>query len=192
VQVEGIATPAKRPLSNPNKALYAAAGITILLSIVLQYLADVVWMSLVRATVVSVVMASTLEPWRLPQSRTTLSWCVWTSNLLTLLGVWMVALFPLYTVDFLHILFIGGFTLLILAVGMRVTLSHGGHGLASEKKNWPLRIGLICGSIAMIARAGAPFSPNTMNEHLMMAGILWLLGLTVWGWRLVRLISKAR
>src|SRR5207244_4861281 len=30
----------------------------------------------------------------------------------------------------------------ILAVGTRVTLSHGGHGLAKERASWPLRIGI--------------------------------------------------
>lgn len=192
VQIDGVDNRLKRAIAQPPKIIYTFAGILVLLSIVLQYSFDIGWMSAFRAAIVTAVMATSLEPWRAPQTRTTLSWCVWVSNWLTILGVWLVAIFPTYYVDFLHVLFIGGFSLLILAVGMRVTLSHGGHGLASEKKNWPLRIGLICGSIAMLARVGAPFSPNTMSEHLMLAGILWLIGLGVWGSRLVRLIATAK
>jgi uncharacterized protein involved in response to NO len=192
VQIGGVASPLKRAMAQPPKIIYTIAGILVLLSIIFQYAFELSWMSIIRAAIVTAVMAVTLEPWKAPQTRTTLAWCVWVSNLFTILGVWLVALFPTYYVDFLHVLFIGGFSLLILAVGMRVTLSHGGHGLASEKKNWPLRIGLICGSIALLARAGAPFSPNTMSEHLMMAGILWLIGLGVWGWRLTRLILTVK
>jgi hypothetical protein len=191
VQIGGVDTlPKGRLLPRSPAYLYLIAGLAIVASILLQYVAGIEWMAYVRALVATAVIAATLEPWRLPAVRTTLSWCVWTANLLTILGLWLVAFAPKYAVDFLHILFIGGFSLLILAVGMRVTLSHGGHGLATEKRNWPLRIGLITGSVAMLARVGAPFSPNTYSEHLAMAAVLWLIGLSIWGWRLVRLITK--
>ena len=84
-------------------------------------------------------------------------------------SVWLVAFAPRYRVDFLHVLFIGGFSLLILAVGTRVTLSHGGHDLAQERRSWPLRIGLTMGLTAMLARIGAPFATTTYFEHLAFA-----------------------
>jgi hypothetical protein len=59
---------------------------------------------------------STVQPWRHPSVRTTLAWCVWTAHWLVILSVWLVAFAPRYRVDFLHVLFIGGFTLLIFAV----------------------------------------------------------------------------
>ena len=49
--------------------------------------------------------------------RSTLPWCVWTAHWLVVFAVWLVAIAPRYRVDFLHVLFIGGFTLLIVAVG---------------------------------------------------------------------------
>jgi uncharacterized protein involved in response to NO len=66
--------------------------------------------------------------------------------------LWIVAAVPKYRIDFLHIMFMGTFTLLILAVGTRVVLSHGGHALKEEKKSWPIRVGLIAGLIALVAR----------------------------------------
>jgi uncharacterized protein involved in response to NO len=120
--------------------------------------------------------------------RTTLAWCVWTAHWFVILSVWIVASFPRYRIDFLHILFIGGFTLLILAVGTRVTLSHGGHGLAKERGSWPLRIGVATGLIAMLARVGAPFSGFSYFEHLAMAAVLWIAGVLFWGYHLFRLI----
>ena len=67
---------------------------------------------------------------------------------------------------------IAPFGLLILAVATRVTLSHGGHDLGQERRSWPLRIGLTLGLIAMLARVGAPFAPQSYFDHLMVAGLL--------------------
>jgi uncharacterized protein involved in response to NO len=86
--------------------------------------------------------------------------------------------------------FIGGFTLLILSVGMRVTLSHGGHSITVEKRSWPLRIGITAVIIAMMARAGATFAPNSFFEHLAIAALLWIAALAVWGYYLIRLLQS--
>jgi len=88
------------------------------------------------------------------------------------------------------VLFIGGFSLLILAVGTRVTLSHGGHSLSLERGSWPLRIGLSTGLVAMLARVGAPFAPFSYFEHLALAGLLWIGGILFWGFYLVRWTSN--
>ena len=146
------------------------------------------FMAFVRAAVATVVIMSTIQPWRPPFVRTTLAWCVWSAHWLVILALWLVAIAPRFRVDFLHVLFIGGFSLLILAVGTRVTLSHGGHSLAQERASWPLRIGLGTGLIAMLARVGATFSSMTYFEHLAWAGLLWIAGMLFWGFYLVRLI----
>jgi len=145
-------------------------------------------MAFVRAAVVTFVILSTIRPWKLPSVRTTLAWCVWAAHWFAILAVWLVAIAPRYLIDLLHVLFIGGFSLLILAIATRVTLSHGGHDLAQERGSWPLRIGLSTGLIAMLARVGAPFAAFTYFAHLAWAGILWISGMLFWGFYLVRLI----
>jgi uncharacterized protein involved in response to NO len=147
-------------------------------------------MALMRAALVSAVILTTIQPWRLPSARTTLAWCVWTANWFLILAVWLAAAAPQYRVDFLHVLFIGGFTLLIFAVGARVVLSHGGYSLAKEQKSWPLRIGLGTGLVAMLARTGAPFAPFTYFAHLAWAACFWIGGILVWGLYMARLIRK--
>jgi uncharacterized protein involved in response to NO len=101
----------------------------------------------------------------------------------------MVAVAPKYRIDFLHIMFMGAFTLLILAVGTRVVLSHGGHSLGEERRSWPLRIGMATVIIAMLARIGAPFAPFSYFSHLAWAGVLWIGGMGVWGVHLFRRIK---
>jgi uncharacterized protein involved in response to NO len=169
---------------------YGIAGLIILISLISEYRFGITAMAFVRAATATFVIMSTLEPWQLPAVRTTLSWCVWCANWFVISALWTVAIVPRYRVDFLHILFIGGFTLLIFAVGTRVTLSHGGHALALERRSWPLRIAVTAGLIALLARIGAPFSGLTYFAHLAWAGILWISGVCLWGFYLVGLIRR--
>jgi uncharacterized protein involved in response to NO len=160
---------------------WAAAGLTILISVPAEYGFDLGWMAVIRAAVVTAVIVPTLQLWRPPAVRTTLSWTVWIAHWVIVAGVWHAAFAPRYRVDFLHMLFIGGFSLLILAVATRVTLSHGGRDLTLERRSWPLRIGLTLGLIAMLARIGAPFATASYFEHLAFAALLWMAGVLCWG-----------
>ena len=171
--------------------VYAAAGLGILASVIAEYGFEWPGMALLRAAVASAVIGGTMRPWRLPATRTTLAWCVWTAVLLLTAGLWVAALAPAYRVDALHIVFLGGFTLLILAVGTRVALSHGGHSLAAEKRSWVLRFGASTVVIAMLARIGAPFAPHSYFAHLAMAAILWIAGLCAWGYYVIRLLARS-
>ena len=189
-----IGPPQRRPTISPSSRnrhlIFAAAGLGILASVIAEY--GLAWpgMALLRAVVASAVIGVTLQPWRLPVTRTTLAWCVWTAVWLLTVGLWVAALAPAYRVDALHIVFLGGFTLLILAVGTRVALSHGGHSLAAEKNSWVLRFGASTVLIAMLARIGAPFAPDSYFMHLAIAAILWIAGLCAWGYYLVRLLAR--
>jgi uncharacterized protein involved in response to NO len=175
---------------NKRTLFYKIAGLIIVLSLIAEYGFGLSAMAFVRAIDTSIVILSTLQPWRLPAVRTTLAWCVWCAHWFVILAVWIVAIVPRYRIDFLHILFIGGFTLLILAVGTRVTLSHGGYALAQERRSWPLRIGISTGLVALLARLGAPFSGFTYFAHLAWAAILWIGGILFWGSYLVRRIRS--
>lgn len=183
-----VEQPARKQESDKNRFPYVLAGLTILLSLIAEYGFAIAPMAYVRAIAVSLVILSTVQPWKRPVVRTTLAWCVWFAHWFVILAVWIVALAPRYRIDFLHILFIGGFTLLILAVGTRVTLSHGGHGLAQERRSWPLRIGITTGFVAMLARVGAPFSGVLYFAHVAWAGILWIGGMLIWGFYVLKLI----
>jgi len=163
------------------------AGLVILISLVAEYGFDLSRMAYVRALVVSVVVIRSLHLWKRPVARTTLSWAIWIAHWVIAIGVWVVAAAPRYRADFLHILFIGGFSLLILAIAMRVTLSHGGHSLAREERSWPLRIGITCMLVAMLARLGAPFAATSYFGHLQWAALLWMAALVCWGAYVLRL-----
>jgi uncharacterized protein involved in response to NO len=168
------------------------AGLAVLGSLVAEYGFDIGWMAYVRAAAVSAAILSPLQLWRAPAVKTTLSWTVWIAHWVIAIGVWIVAAAPKYRADFLHLLFVGGFSLLILAIGTRVTLSHGGHDPVAEQRSWPLRIGLTLGLIATLARIGAPFASATYFDHLMWAGLLWIVGMICWGGYVIATIAGWR
>jgi uncharacterized protein involved in response to NO len=168
--------------------VYASAGVLMLASVVLEYSFGWPMMAWLRAAIGTLLIASSIQPWRLPAARTTLAWCVWLAHWLLIAGLWIAAGVPKYRIDFLHIMFMGGFTLLILAVGTRVVLSHGNYALAEERKSWPLRIGLTTGLIALLARSAAPFTPNSYFSHLAWAALFWMCGIVFWGIYLYRRI----
>jgi len=176
-------TPVKRRTS-----LYLAAAAVVIGSLVGQYGLGFEPLAYARAATVSAVLLPTMKPWRRPASPTTVAWCVWTGVWLVIAGSWLAAAAPAYRVDFLHVLFMGGFTLLVMAVATRVTLSHGGHSLEGERRSWPLRLGMAGGLFALAARVGATFTPNAFFELLALAGVVWLAGVLFWGVALLRLI----
>ena len=169
-------------------ALYLAASVALVLTLFGEYGAGIPMLAYLRAAIASSVLFATITPWRPPAVRTTLAWCAWTASWLVIAGSWLAAIAPAHRVDFLHVLFMGGFTLLILAVGTRVTLSHGGHGLDAERRSWPLRIGIATGLVALVARVGAGFAQDSFFAHLAWASAFWIAGVTFWGTYVVRLI----
>jgi len=177
-------------LERHETAIFVVSGFVLIGTLVAEYAFLLRPAAYVRTIVATTIIAAKIRPWQLPAVRSTLAWCVWLSFLFLTIGLWVSVVAAAYRVEFLHIVFIGGFTLLILSVGMRVTLSHGGHSLAAEKRSWPLRIGIIAVIIAMLARVGATFAPNSFFEHLAIAALLWIAALAVWGYYLVRLLQS--
>ena len=171
-----------------SRTLYAIAGVLILLSLVVEYGWSVPSAAWLRAAAGTSLVLVNVRPWRKPATRTTLAWCVWIAHWFLIAALAIAAIVPKYRIDFLHIMFMGAFTLLILAVGTRVVLSHGGHGSGEEIRSWPLRIGIATVITAMLARIAAPFVPSSYFSHLAWAGVLWIAGMGIWGVYLYRRI----
>jgi uncharacterized protein involved in response to NO len=187
-----VAAKAQRPplFSGRRVALYLACGAALVLTVVLEYGFGVPLMAVVRAAVATGLILAAIRPWQPPAVRTTLAWCVWSAHWMVIVGLWTSALAPAYRVDLLHVVFMGGFTLLILAVAMRVVLSHGGHGLSHETRSWPLRVGIATGLFALLARLAAAFAPESYFDHLAVAALAWIGGMVFWGVFIVRFIRR--
>jgi uncharacterized protein involved in response to NO len=176
--------------TRPPKArwIHGAAALAVIGSIVAQYGFGQEWTVWIRAIAVIGIVVWNARLWQLPPTRSALSFGVYLSHWMLAAGVLWVAMLPRFRVEGLHLMFVGGFSILILSVAMRVVLAHRGYPLSWEKKSRPLQIGIAVLLFATFARIGAPFAPDTYLMHLGIAGIAWMLGLLVWGAILVRRI----
>jgi uncharacterized protein involved in response to NO len=105
---------------------------------------------------------------------------LWISIWMVALGSWALALFPDQEKAMLHIIFIGGFSLMIFAVATVVVLSHCGEAARLEHKIWALRIILLSIIFALIFRVSAAYFPEYYFSILAHASGLWLLAGLIW------------
>ena len=179
----GGATPPPDLGSAPRetwKALaYAAAGIAIFLSLLLEQLGFDRSGPLLRAMVVAIGLGFGGRALRLPGKPGAHRKLVWLAVWLMPVGLIVSAIWPDYRVPAMHILYIGGFSLLVFGVGSHVAMSH----LNMEQ----LALGrppavIIMGAaflIALSARLAADAS-NAYYVHLGWAAAVWIVGSAVW------------
>jgi len=134
---------------------------------------------LLRALVVSTNLVVFTQVWRFPRLRATFAYGLWASVWLVAVGVWVAALTTRYHVAALHLVFLGGFSLLVLTVGARVTLSHGGY-MRLEARNWPMAWVIACVAGALILRVIADAMPEHYFTTIAVAAGLWMVACLLW------------
>jgi len=105
---------------------------------------------------------------------------VWLSAWMIPAGYAVAALWPLQRLAGLHVVFIGGFTLMTLSVALHVTLSHGGRLRLVTGRPWqvPVYGGLIL--LAMAARALVEFDAARFYLWLGVSAALFLIATLFW------------
>lgn len=160
-------------------AAYAGAGAGLAATFVLEVLGWSHAAPLARALIVALGLGLGGGAWRPPGKPGLHRRLVWLAAWLTPLGLLGAGAFPDYRVPALHVLFIGGFSLLAFGVATHVALGHLGlEALALGRPKAIAVVGLTL-VLAMLARVAADFS-NTYFDHLAWAAGMWLLGSTVW------------
>jgi hypothetical protein len=179
VQIEGLQKKA-RPLSlRIAKFSVLAQALGFLVGLLLEAWGYPFWGRSLRALVASWIAFGIWKLYRPPADRTTLAWGLWLSSWLLLAGVWIQVIVPASGVHGLHLLFIGGFGLMSILIGTRVSIAHGDHDFRLLEKSWPLRVTIALVTLAAITRASAPLS-NSYLLHLGYAAALWIAGIGVW------------
>ena len=100
---------------------------------------------------------------------------LWVSLWMTALGNWAVLVFPKQRTALLHLVFLGGFSLMTFAMATVVTLSHSGEAPKLHRPLPVLRIVLAGISTALGLRLLAPFFPDAYFRLLGAASLGWLL-----------------
>jgi uncharacterized protein involved in response to NO len=158
---------------------YAAGGVVIFASCVLEAGGSTRVGPLLRAAVVAAGLGLGGGAWRAPRKPGFHRRLVWLAVWLIPVGLLASALWPDYRVPALHVLFIGGFSLLAFGVATHVSLSH--LDLEHLALGRPRAVAILGSALllAMLARVTADWS-NSYFAHIGSAAALWLAGSAVW------------
>jgi uncharacterized protein involved in response to NO len=158
---------------------YAALGVALAATFVFEQAGWVRAAPIVRAALVAGGLAVGGGAWRPPGKSGLHRRLVWTSVWLMPIGLIGAGLFPDLRIAALHVLFIGGFSLMGFGVATHVSLSHLDLEVLALGKPAAVRVLGATVLLAMLARVAADLS-HTYFEHLGCAAALWLVGSGVW------------
>ncbi len=146
-----------------------------------------------RAAVVLFLLVGTAKIWRLPTRAGWHRWLVWFSAWALPIGYAVAAVFPDQQKAGLHLVFIGGFTLMALSVAAHVTLAHGGFDSLVNGRPWQVP---LYGSLLLVAaalRGLVDFDPHGYFKWIGLSSAAFLLGTVFWAWLVVpKLLSSSR
>ena len=152
-------------------------GACVLLSSFAVELYSPRWGYALRALPIWVHLLAVVKIWRLPRAAGISRWLIWLASWCVPGGLTMAALFRPLGKGALHITFIGGFFLLLVAVSSRVVLGHGGE--PERKQRWlaPVVPGTV---VALVARLAVELDPTRARLWLAIAASALLVSIAAW------------
>jgi uncharacterized protein involved in response to NO len=125
---------------------------------------------------------------RLPfRGHTFLADCLRVAILSIVAGFVVIAIFPIYRLAALHIVFITGFNFIAFTVATRVIFGHSGNLPLLQRRLWFFIFtgAVLC--LATISRFTADLALKARVMHLIAAAICWLIAALIW---IARVIPK--
>lgn len=102
-------------------------------------------------------------------------------------GIAVETLWPQYRIGALHIVFISGFSFIVLTVAVRVVFGHSGNAHLFRKR-LPFFIAVATLIFfAMLSRYVADLAPKARAVHLVAGAIFWLFAALIW---MVKVVPK--
>ena len=160
--------------------VHLTAGILLFLSFWFEGLGAPVLAYGLRAIIVSGIFLFTGALPLVPRVRHAFTWLLWLSFWMVALGSWVEFLFPSHRVIALHLVFLGGFSLMTFAVGTVVVLSHAGEVQRLYKPLPILWFVASCVLGALGLRISADFFPAKYFNLLALAAVIWMTGALSW------------
>jgi hypothetical protein len=129
--------------------------------------------------------------WRPPSLPGWHRWLLWLSAWLLPLGYGLAAATPIYEQAGLHVVFVGGFALMALCVGLHVSLAHGGYQRMVRRGHWQVALlgGLLL--VALGARVAMTYLPTRVWLLMGVAAGAFLLATAAWAHLLLPRIWRA-
>ena len=161
-------------------AIHGGGGLLLLLTFVLEGVGQRPAAYLLRAVLVTLVFLRTRTLVRRPVVGDPFVRYLWISVWMVVLGVWGAALAPAHRVVALHLVFLGGYSLMTFAVGTMVVLSHAGRAKSLRAPSWSLRVtggGVL---VALALRLAAAALPEHYFALLGAPAVVWLVAAVTW------------
>jgi uncharacterized protein involved in response to NO len=159
----------------------AATGLLIVVSFLVEACGHVAAGGILRSVVVSayLVTEAGLKP-RNPGIHGSLATGLYWATAMSVAGISAAAVWNDRHVAWEHLLFIGGFGLLMLVVASRVVFGHSGQIALFARRSWTARILIFFAVLAAATRSSADFWPAIMVSHHKYAAWTWILAATLW------------
>lgn len=166
--------------------LAAATGIVITATLIAESLAfHSRAAQVIRCVAAGAYLVTTVPFHSAKVPNVTLTICLRAALVLLIAGLVFPLFSPLQRVAGLHVIFVGGFSLITITVATRVVLGHSGNShLFPTPLPFLLTAALLIVAAAVL-RAFGDFVPMTRNHWLNGASYAWMLGAAVWAWRVL-------
>lgn len=166
-----------------REALVAGVGVIILwASFLMETLGWVRSAAVLRGLTTGFYFVTRGRVFRPANARTFLALMFELGVLFLLAGLFLPAFLPAFRIANLHVVFIGGFTVILFTVGTRVILGHTGQAhLFARRRLRFLVASVSLLALAMLTRVSADLFPAERNSHLVYAALIWLIAALVWG-----------
>jgi uncharacterized protein involved in response to NO len=162
------------------QAMHLGAAALFALSFLVEQAASSALGHGVRAFVAAVVLVLPARLWRAPSQPGLHRWLIWLSAWALPLGYALVALRPQWRTAGLHVVFLGCFALMALAVSVHVVLAHGGRPALLHGRPWQVGgLGALVGG-AVVARALMAVAPGGYQVWLGLAAGCFLAATLLW------------
>jgi uncharacterized protein involved in response to NO len=186
--IAGIARPHER---HGRRAFYLALATALALAFVLEATGHGRSGAGLRALAATTLGLTSWKLGRLPGRRDRFGFALWGAGWMVLAGLWLMVLAPRLTLAGLHVVFIGGFGLLTLAIGTRVVVAHGRHPSARELavlSPWVVGAALV----ALALRVAAETLPSRPRLLLSASAAAWIAAWLLWAASALPLVAHTR
>ena len=154
------------------------AAVLLIVSFILESSGQIILGYALRALVAAVYLLMEVR-WKTAQSGSLTTGLFW-SLILGWLGLALAGFFYTQHVSVEHLLYIGGFGMLMLIVGSRVLFGHSGDLDGFFVKSKWVRFLVFLGVLAAITRATPAWVPSTTVSHHIYAAVTWGLLALFW------------
>lgn len=175
-----VAPPASAERQHRVLAGHALAAIAFFASFPIEGLVNVRLGLVLRAALATGILVGVARLHRPPTLPGLHRWLVWVGAWLVPVGFWIAAAVPQHRAAALHVVFVGGFAQLALAVSTHVALSHGGRPERLATSPVPLRVMALLLGAAFAARIAAGLDLRHVASWLAVAGAAFAAAVLCW------------